>query len=358
VTAPNDHEPTSDTSSSAPAPLGGSEQPLARAYDTALLDLDGVVYVGQHAVPHAATALRDATKTGMRLAYVTNNASRTPDTIAAHLVDIGMPATAEDVVTSAQAAARLLAERLPSGARVLYVGGAGLEAALIAAGLTPVRSADDEPAAVVQGYAPEVGWRELAEATYAVRAGLPYVATNMDMTIPTPRGIAPGNGTLVGVVRAATGVTPEVAGKPELPLHRETILRTGARRPLMVGDRLDTDIQCATRSGTDSLLVFTGVTDPAALLAAEPAHRPTYLAEDLRGLLVPHPRPEPEQGAPGVWRCGGWRASVAEGELVLDGDGDPYDALRALCALAWSRPEALSRPEPPQADKALARAGL
>jgi glycerol-1-phosphatase len=330
-----------------------SDRPLADTYDTALLDLDGVVYAGHRAVPHAPETLAEAARRGMHLAYVTNNAARTPAAIAGHLTDLGIPAAPEDVVTSAQAAARVVAERVPLGAPVLVVGGLGLEEALRERGLRPVRSADDDPAAVVQGYAPDVDWRQLAEGTYAVRRGVPYVASNVDLTIPTDRGIAPGNGTLVNVIRSASGVDPVIAGKPELPLHRETIIRTGARRPLVVGDRLDTDIEGAVRAGVDSLLVLTGVTTPAQLMAA-PAHlRPTYLASDVRGLLVPH---RGAVAADDGWRCGSWTARVRDGEAVLErdpaGDPDPYDGLRALCAASWSRAE------PPSAAKALSELGL
>ncbi|MDI2131847.1 HAD-IIA family hydrolase [Yinghuangia seranimata] len=308
-----------------------------RTYDVALLDLDGVVYTGQQAVPHAPDALAAAREAGMTLAFVTNNASRTPDTVAAHLTRIGVPAEASDVVTSAQAAARLVAERFPAGAPVLAVGGEGLVAALRERGLMPVVSAADRPVAVVQGFAPSVGWELLAEASYAVGAGVPWFASNADLTIPTERGIAPGNGALVGVVRAATGAEPIVAGKPELPLHRESMLRTGARRPLVVGDRLDTDIEGAVAGGVDSLLVLTGVTDIPGALGAGPGLRPTYIAADLRALL--HELRRPEQSPDGAWTCGAWTARIDDGELALDhhdGADDGLDALRAACAAMWA----------------------
>ncbi|MGH8826024.1 MAG: HAD-IIA family hydrolase, partial [Jiangellaceae bacterium] len=259
---------------------------LARSYDVALLDLDGVVYVGAEPVAHAPESLRAARVAGMHLAFVTNNAARTPEVVAEHLTSIGVNASSDEVVTSAQAAARVLDELLPAGSRVLVVGGDGLVAALAERGLTPVTSADADPAAVVQGFAPDVSWRLLAEGSYAVAAGLPWVASNVDRTIPTARGRAPGNGALVDAVRAATGREPVVAGKPEPPMHRETVLRTGARHPLVVGDRLDTDIEGANRAGVDSLLVFTGVTDPAELISAPPLLRPTYIGLDLRALAA------------------------------------------------------------------------
>ncbi|UQA96232.1 HAD-IIA family hydrolase [Streptomyces halobius] len=311
----------------------GCPRPLSEAYDTALLDLDGVVYAGGQAVPHAVASLTAARAGGMRLAYVTNNASRTPRAIADQLSGFGLPTGPEDVITSAQAVARLIAEQLPPGARVLVIGGAGLRVAVRERGLVPVASADDDPAAVVQGYDPALDWERLAEAGYAVQRGVPWFASNTDLTIPKERGIAPGNGALVEVVRIAAGGTPQVAGKPQPPMHRETVLRTGAERPLVIGDRLDTDIEGAYNGGVDSLLVLTGVTTAAELLTAPPQHRPTYVDADLRGVLAPQPEVVPADGG---FRCGGWRAELSGDVLVLDGDGIPLDGLRALCAAAWT----------------------
>ncbi|MET9236983.1 HAD hydrolase-like protein [Streptomyces cellulosae] len=332
----------------------GSGQALSEAYDTALLDLDGVVYAGGEAIDHAVPSLAAARDGGMRLAYVTNNALRTPDAVAAHLTELGIPAEAGDVITSAQAVARLIADQVPQGSRVLVVGGEGLRVALRERGLVPVESADDDPAAVVQGYGgPELPWGRFAEASYAVARGVPWFASNTDLTIPSGRGIAPGNGAAVEVVRIATGAEPQVAGKPLPPMHRETILRTGAERPLVVGDRLDTDIEGAFNGGVDSLLVLTGVTDGAQMLAAPPHHRPTYVDADLRGLLTGQPEVVEEGGA---FRCGGWTAGAGAGRLELDGDGAPLDGLRALCAAAWTAAgeEACGL----DAEKALARLGL
>lgn len=309
----------------------GSTEALVDRFDTALLDLDGVVYVGAHAVAGVPESLAAMAQRGMRAAFVTNNASRAPETIVAHLRDLGIPATTEDVVTSAQAAVTLVLERAGAGDAVLVVGGEGLRVALRERGLRPVTSAEDDPVAVVQGYAPEVDWRALAEGTFAVRRGLPWVATNLDATVPTARGLAPGNGALVDVIRATTGATPVAAGKPELALHREAVRRTGARRPLVVGDRLDTDIEGANRAGVASLLVLTGVATPSELIRAGPAWRPSYVAADLRaGLLDPHPTVVEGDGG---WRCGGWTAGR---DGVLRGAGRTVDAVRAACVAAWS----------------------
>ena len=310
--------------------LAGTDVPPAERYDVALLDLDGVVYLGSTVIPGVPDALGAARAAGMRLAFVTNNASRTPAAVADMLTGMGVAATPDEVTTSAQAACHVLAEKLPAGAKVLVVGAVGLVEAARERGLQVVSSAEDEPAAVVQGYGPEVGWQELAEATVAVRRGAWYVATNLDATVPSPRGPLPGNGALVGVVRATTGVTPTSTGKPDPAMHRESVQRSGASRPLVVGDRLDTDIEGASRVGCDSLLVLTGVTTAADLLAAAPEQRPTYVSAGVDGLLGPHPAPV---AADGSWTCGDWTVTD---RLVLSGSGDDLDALRALCAAAWA----------------------
>lgn len=332
----------------------GSATALSEAYDTALLDLDGVVYAGGEAIAYAVDSLLTARERGMHLAYVTNNALRPPDAVAAHITELGVPTDASDVINSAQAVARLISEQVPAGSRVLVIGGDGLRVALRERGLEPVESADDDPAAVVQGYGgPDLAWGRFAEACYAIARGVPWFASNTDLTIPSARGIAPGNGAAVEVVRIATGAEPQVAGKPLPPMHKETILRTGARKPLVVGDRLDTDIEGAFNGGVDSLLVLTGVTDGAQLLAASPEHRPTYVDADLRGMLTGQPE---VAGADGGFTCDGWTASVRDEQLALDGEGEPLDGLRALCAAAWT--QAGNGSCTLDAGKALSRLGL
>lgn len=316
--------------------LRPSAQPLASRYDVALLDLDGVVYIGLQPVEGAAPALAKARAAGMRLAFVTNNASRSPATVAAHLSELGVPADADEVVTSAQAAASVIRERLGAGASVLVTGSPALREIVEAAGLRPVSSADERPDAVVQGFWAQLCYADLAEAAVAVRGGSFWVATNVDTTLPSPRGLLPGNGSLVGVVATASGHKPIVAGKPELPLHAEGVRRLDAKNPLVVGDRLDTDIEGANAAATDSLLVMTGVTSSAELLYAPAEHRPTYLGCDLAALLEPQPEVViDDQGA----RCGDWIArrfvDGTRGGVELIGEGPPVDGLRALLALSW-----------------------
>jgi glycerol-1-phosphatase len=326
-----------------PSTLASSAEPLASRYDVALLDLDGVVYIGREAVPHAAQALAGARAVGMRLAFVTNNAARPPSVVADQLTGLGVAADVAEVVTSAQAAAHYLAGRLPAGAAVLVVGTTGLHDALVERGLTPVTSADDHPQAIVQGYSPELTWRQLAEGAVAINRGVPWVATNLDATVPSARGRLPGNGAMVAALRHATGQEPVSTGKPDPAMHRESVERSGARRPIVVGDRLDTDIAGANAVGAPSLLVLTGVTSVAELLAAPAGERPTYLAADLRGLLVRHPGVSvSERGV----SCRGWVVAVGRDALVLGGaakgrtagtgeGGEWLDAVRALAVAAW-----------------------
>lgn len=312
--------------------LGSCDSPLSTAHDVAMLDLDGVVYVGNDAVPEAAGAIETARAAGQRIAFITNNASRPPAEVAARIVRAGVPAEADEVVTSAQAAARVLRERHGQGARVVTLGAAGLRDALEVVGLTPVGVDDASPVALVTGYGPEVVWRDVMRAAVRIRDGLPWVASNTDHTIPTGFGVAPGHGVMVGMLREFTGVEPVVAGKPARPLLDETVARTGATRPLMVGDRLDTDIAGAVGAGIPALLVMTGVTDLAELVAAAPGLRPTYLSADLRGLLEAHAAPAPDEDG---WRSAGWLASVVDGGLTVQGAGPVGDWWRSVAAAAW-----------------------
>lgn len=254
-------------------------------FDVLFFDLDGVVYIGAEMVHGASVAIKSARQQGARCIFVTNNASRTPADVAAHLSAIGVPAQTEDVITASMAGATLVTEFIESG-EVLAIGGEGVAAALLERGLTPVHTFTETVRAVMQGYGPNVGWRDLAEATYAVRSGLPWIATNLDSSFPTIRGIAPGNGALVDVVALTVGRRPDaVAGKPEPALLQEAIRRSGAVRPLMIGDRLDTDIAAGSRLGMPTLLVATGISTLAQGREATGELRPTYIAKDLSCLL-------------------------------------------------------------------------
>ncbi|MFK4791049.1 HAD-IIA family hydrolase [Microbacterium sp. ZW T5_56] len=313
---------------SSPTPLDG--------VDTILADLDGVVYAGAGAIPHAVESINRARESA-RVGYITNNASRTDRAVAEHLSDLGLPTRPDEIVTSPQAAMRLLAARVAPGSTILVVGGDGLVDELHKAGFTVTRSADDNPAAVVQGFAPEVDWNQLAEAAYALQTpedegGIPWIATNTDWTIPKERGIAPGNGTLVSAVHTAVGRLSTVAGKPETPIFEEALARFSAKKALFLGDRLDTDILGANRAGIASLHVLTGIDRPKHVLAAPPDSRPDFIVADLRGLFEPYPETVVD----------GERVSVGDATVRIDGPdivieraGEQLNLLRAGAQAIW-----------------------
>lgn len=313
--------------------LQAADRPLNELHDAMLLDLDGVVYIGAEAVPAAPEAIGKARAAGVKVAFVTNNAGRTPARIAEHLTHLGVPAAPEDVVTSAEAAARLIAERFPSGSDVLVVGDTGLRQAVRRMGLRPVTIADASTVAVVQGFSRTMNRELLDQGALAVARGAYYVASNADATAPGEWGITPANGSFVRVIAHATGVEPVIAGKPMRPLHEEGILRTGATDPLIVGDRLDTDIEGATTHGAAGLLVLSGVVTPRDLVAAPPHQRPRYLSWDVSGMNETHPGPRREGDRS---ECGGWTTTTGAGAVELSGNGDRLDGLRALCDAVWA----------------------
>lgn len=311
------------------APLAGR--------DVLLVDLDGVVYAASTPIPHAVDSIAAAQQAGVRVGYVTNNASRTDATVAEQLRGMGLSAVADDVVTSPQAALELLLGLVPAPALVLVIGGDGITVELERAGYRVTRSADDVPAAVVQGFHPSVGWEELAEASFAIQQyGIPWIATNQDWTFPHSRGIAPGNGTLVSAVHTATGTLPIVAGKPERAIFDTAVARFSAVSPLMIGDRIDTDILGANRAGIPAALVLTGIDGARQLLPAREEERPTFILGDLRELSEPYPEAMAERVE------GGAIVRVREAAVRLDGNrvlveasGDRTDLIRAACTLIW-----------------------
>jgi glycerol 3-phosphatase-2 len=312
---------------------------LASTYELVILDLDGVVYLGTEVVPGAPEAILAVVDGGTSVVYATNNASRGADEVASLLALLGMPASAEQVLTSARVAAGVLAADLPAAAPVLVVGAPALRAEVAAAGLIPVALAADRPLAVVQGYGPRVCWTDLAEACVAIRAGTRWVATNVDATLPSPRGALPGNGSLVAALTTALGGrTPDtVVGKPHPAMFE---VAAAGRRSLVVGDRLDTDIEGAVAAGMDSLLVLTGVATAADVLGATTHQRPTHLAFDLSGLSCPDAtsRVPPYQKDNADSHTDGWRVREDGDRLALVGDGRPIEALLALASAAWAKP--------------------
>ncbi|GAB3386461.1 HAD-IIA family hydrolase [Humibacter soli] len=305
--------------------------------DVILADLDGVLYAGANAIPYSIDAMTAAQGNGIRVGCITNNASRTDTSVAEHLVKLGLQVEPTDVVTSPQAAMAVLAELVEPGSTVLVVGGDGLVVELEKAGFRVTRTTDDHPVAVVQGFAPEVGWLQLAEASFALAdENVHWVATNTDWTIPQARGVAPGNGTLVSAVHTAVGRLPVVAGKPERRIFDVAIERFDAKSPLVIGDRLDTDILGANRAGIPSALVLTGIDRAKQVLAAGKDERPTYVLSDLRELSEPYPEAKISRNRD--------RVDVRDAQVRLEGNRvriakrgeSEVDLLRAASTLIWN----------------------
>ena len=330
-----------------PSPIEGKAVVLA--------DLDGVVYAGPEAIPHAVESL-NAVAEHIRVGYITNNASRTASSVAEHLRELGLNCSDNDIVSSPQAAMHLLAELVEPGSTILVVGGEGLTYELEKNGYVVTFSAEDNPAAVIQGFSPDLGWKQLAEASFALNArptadafggtaagagqngGIPWVATNMDWTIPVARGVAPGNGTLVSAVHTAVGRLPVVAGKPELPIFEEAARRfdtvKSPETALFIGDRLDTDVMGGHRAGMKTVLVLTGIDQAKQLLAAPAGSRPDYILGDLRELSLPYPSVVTNKDGSVTVRGATVRKEGMDLVIVSRGE-DKLDLLRAACQVIW-----------------------
>ncbi|MDY2941662.1 MAG: HAD-IIA family hydrolase [Varibaculum sp.] len=318
--------------------LQGSSKPLIDAFDTIMLDLDGVCYLGEDPAPHAAEVLEQVNSA----VFMTNNAIRTPAEVVQKLAGFGINTSAEYVMTSAIDGAGLLGKRLPPGAKVLVIGENGLVEAVTAAGFEIVQRADEHPAAVVQGLGRNITYEMLEQGAYAVAAGAMFVGTNMDPSVPTGDGPAPGNGSLLKVIETATGQEPFVTGKPHATIYKMAAdLRPDTERPLAVGDRLDTDVAGARAAGYRSMHVLTGAQGFADVALAERENRPSFIARDLRGLLVTHPGPV--KNPTGVWTAGdSYGFSIGErGEVLREKQAitEPLriteNDYRALIAAIW-----------------------
>lgn len=316
--------------------LRSSERPLSGAFDILLTDLDGVCYRGSAPVPHAASGMAEAKRRGARAVYITNNSSRPPQVVADHLTSLDIPTDADDVFNSARTGVMQLLKHVPEGSKVLALGGEGVHHALAQANLTVVDSADDEPVAVIQGLSHAIGWAELSEAVLAIKAGAIHVATNLDATLPKERGEMIGNGSLVAAVVYATGVEPLSSGKPAPDMYQLAVEETGAKNPLAVGDRLNTDIIGANRAGFPSLHVLTGVSLARDIMLAEPEERPTFLGLDLSDLNLPMP---PVEKVDAQWICREATAQMEDNELLINGSTATsvlaLDEYRAAVAAVW-----------------------
>jgi glycerol-1-phosphatase len=254
---------------------------LAERYDCILFDLDGVLYRGEEAVPAAPPTLAELRARSFRPVFFTNNSARTPEQVADKLRAMGIAADPNEVVTSALATAELLARR--GGGRVFVIGEDGVREALAGAGLEILEGEPETADLVVVGLDGGATYAKLKTAGLLVQRGAKLVATNADGSYPAADGLWPGAGALLSVITMTTGAEPEVFGKPLAPLFEAGLRRGGGGRPLVVGDRLETDIEGAARLGWDTMLVLTGVSSRADVEAT--GVRPTVIAEDVSALL-------------------------------------------------------------------------
>jgi len=255
---------------------GGPSRPVV------CCDLDGVIWRGETPIDGAATGVTRLRDAGMRVVFLTNNSSGRVQDNVARLAAAGVDADPDDLVTSAQAAAALLATTLPPGSRVLACAGPGVVEALHAHGFETV---EDAPAdAVVVGWHREFDFERLRRAADAVRSGVPFVATNLDPTYPGTTGLLPGAGSLVAAVQTAGGRRPEVAGKPEPAMATLVHARFGAA-VVMIGDRPSTDGAFAAVLGVPFALVLSGIAGTAGDEPV-PDPPPPFVAPDL-GTLAP-----------------------------------------------------------------------
>lgn len=305
-----------------------------RQFDVLLADLDGVVYEGTRAIAGAPEAISELAKAGVPIGYVTNNSSRKPEAIADQLAGFGVQVSPDDIIGSGKTGVELLATLIPAGSKVLVVGGEGLRARVIEGGFELAASSEDKPAGVIQGFAPDVAWRDLAEAAYSIQNGAKWVATNQDWTLPQEKGMAPGNGTLVSAVHTAVGELPLVAGKPESAIFHAAVKHFEAKSPLFIGDRIDTDITGANRAGIPSVLVMTGVSTRKEVLGVKADGRPNFIIGSMKELLQPYDEPKKTKRG---FSCKGVDVELL-GNRVMVSQGDPRSlgALRAACAVIYA----------------------
>ncbi|KJD43416.1 TIGR01457 family HAD-type hydrolase [Paenibacillus terrae] len=226
-----------------------------------LIDLDGTLYHGDRMIKGADLLISQLRTNQIPYAYVTNNASRTPESVAEHLVSMGIEAVSDEVCTSALAAAQYVAQQGP-GARVYCIGETGLRQALTDAGLQLV---EDHPDYVVQGIDRQFTYDKLVAAMRWIREGATFILTNPDLQLPSQDGLTPGAGTIGAAIEAASQVKPIVIGKPSSVLMNYALDRLNIRadEALVVGDNMLTDIAAGAAAGCKTALILSGVSTRA-----------------------------------------------------------------------------------------------
>ncbi|WP_041091037.1 TIGR01457 family HAD-type hydrolase [Jeotgalibacillus soli] len=246
-------------------------------YKGYLIDLDGTIYRGSEKIEEAVHFVQQLNAKGIPYLFVTNNSSKTPEQVAEHLKGFDVPATKDQVFSSAMATAAYIADE-KEGASVYMIGGDGLKLALQEKGMTIITESPDY---VVVGLDREITYEKLAFACLAVRGGAKFISTNGDIALPTERGFLPGNGSLTSVITVSTETNPVFIGKPEAIIMEQALAVLGLPKEdvIMVGDYYDTDIMAGINVGMDTLMVHTGVTTPEAL--RDKTIQPTYAIHSL-----------------------------------------------------------------------------
>ena len=256
-------------------------------YRNLIIDMDGVLWRGNTALPGLEDFVSTIRNTKIRMVLATNNSSSTVDQYISKLKRMGVHVTPEEILTSAQATGSYLYKIAPKRSRVFVIGGDGITNAIRDHEFVIT---EDDPDYVVIGIDKNITWEKLNTAVMNIRAGAKFIGTNPDTTYPTENGVGVGNGAILAAVKVATGISPLVIGKPETPIYEQALqrLKSNSSDTLMIGDRLDTDILGAQRAGINTLLVLTGVTtlEMSKASVVQPDLVLTGLPEITSGLLA------------------------------------------------------------------------
>ena len=248
-----------------------------------IVDMDGVLWHGSKGLPGLTTFFDFLREREIEFTLATNNASKRPEQYVEKLTGFGVEMSMDRILTSAQATAAYLADVASAGAPVHVIGMEGIREALAEEGFELVEEDADY---VVVGWTVDLTWQRLAAATLQIRAGAEFIGTNPDPTFPSEAGLVPGNGAILAALEAATGIEPQVVGKPSPWLYREAMRRMGAQpeTTAVVGDRLSTDILGGFNAGILTILLLSGVTSEAELTSS--SIQPDLVYDDLEALTA------------------------------------------------------------------------
>lgn len=255
-----------------------------------ILDMDGVLWRENTPIGDLPAIFNHIHERGFKVALATNNATRTVDEHLEKLSGFGLALEAWQIVSSASTTANVLSREFPNGGAVFVVGQNGIQRALEERGFKVITDPDDEttPVAVIGSLDRNISYQKLRRATLHIRAGAPFYGTNPDKTFPTPEGLAPGAGSILAAIEAATDINPIIIGKPQSTMMNMALENLGAaaEETLVVGDRLETDIAAGQAVGCKTALVLSGVATREGAENWKPA--PDMIIEDLSSLLDLH----------------------------------------------------------------------